>query len=91
MDNASYHKSYAALAALSLFQDRIQVIWLPKYCPYLNPIERFWLQLKNRASVNQLHLELETLDTAILQAIDNQNTLEHPDRLELTDHFQLIA
>ena len=91
LDNASYHKSYAALAALSLFQDRLQVIWLPKYCPYLNPIERFWLQLKNRASANQLHLHLEALGTIISQAVVNQNTPGHPDRLELTDHFQLVA
>jgi putative transposase len=91
LDNASYHKSYAALAALSLFQERLQVIWLPTYSPYLNPIERFWLQLKNQASANQLHLDLWTLDAAITQAVDNQNTPGHPSRLELKDHFQLVA
>ena len=91
LDNASYHKSYAALAALSLFQDRLQVIWLPKYSPYLNPIERFWLQLKNHASANQLHLNPDRLEAAIRRAVTNQNTPGHPDRLELTDHFQLVA
>ena len=91
LDNASYHKSYAALAALSLFQERLQVILLPQYSPYLNPIERFWLQLKNRASANQLHIDLSTLDTAIAQTVDNQNTPGHPDRLELQDHFQMIV
>ena len=91
LDNASYHRSYAALAALSLFQERLQVIWLPKYSPYLNPIERFWLQLKNLASANQLHFDLETLDAAITQVVDKQNTPGHPDRLELADHFQLVA
>lgn len=91
LDNASYHKSYAVLAALSLLQDRLQVIWLPKYCPYLNPIERFWLQLKNRASANQLHRNPEVLDLAISRVVANQNTLGHPDRLEMTDHLQLVA
>lgn len=91
LDNASYHKSYAALAALSLFQDRLQVIWLPKYSPYLNPIERFWLQLKNQASVNQLHLDLRSLDATITQAVDNQNTPGHPARLNFRDHFRMIA
>lgn len=32
MDNVSYHKSAAALAALSLFEHRLLVIWLPPYC-----------------------------------------------------------
>ena len=91
LDNASYHKSHAALAALSLFEERLQVIWLPKYCPYLNPIERFWLQLKNLASANQLQLDLGMLDSAITQAVYNQNTPGHSDRLDLEDHFQLLA
>jgi transposase len=91
LDNASYHKSHAALAALTLFQERLQVIWLPKYCPYLNPIERFWLQLKNRASANQLHHSPDKLDIAIGQAIKNQNTPGHVDRLDLRDHFRLTA
>ncbi|MBK8783369.1 MAG: transposase [Anaerolineales bacterium] len=42
MDNVSYHKSSAALAALSLFEHRLLVIWLPPYCPELNLIERYW-------------------------------------------------
>ena len=91
LDNASYHKSHGALAALSLFEERLQVIWLPKYCPYLNPIERFWLQLKNRLSANQLHLDVWTLDAASTQALDNQNTPGHPSRLDWKDHFQLVA
>jgi len=41
MDNASYHKSASALAALSLFEDRVIVIWLPPYCSDLNQIECF--------------------------------------------------
>ena len=41
MDNAAYHKSASALAALSLFEHRVPVIWLPPYCSELNPIELF--------------------------------------------------
>jgi len=41
MDNAAYHKSAPSLAALSLFEHRVLVIWLPTYCSELNPIERF--------------------------------------------------
>jgi len=43
MDNASYHKSAPALAALSLFEHRVMVIWLPTYCSDLNPIEVVFL------------------------------------------------
>jgi hypothetical protein len=54
MDNASYHKSASALAALSLFEHRVLVIWLPTYCSDLNPIERFWRYLKDLACANKL-------------------------------------
>lgn len=54
MDNATYHKSASALAALSLFEHRVRVIWLPPYCSDLNPIERFWRHLKDLACANKL-------------------------------------
>ncbi|MEO0562966.1 MAG: IS630 family transposase, partial [Chloroflexota bacterium] len=52
MDNASYHHSRTAQAALSLFEERIWVFWLPKYSRFLNPIERFWLHFKQLAVAN---------------------------------------
>ena len=36
MDNAAYHKSAPSRAALSLFEHRVLVIWLPTYCSELN-------------------------------------------------------
>jgi hypothetical protein len=41
MDNAAYYKSTSALAALSLFEHRAIIIWLPPYCSELSPIELF--------------------------------------------------
>jgi len=91
MDNASYHRSYASLAALSLFEERLHVVWLPKYCPFLNAIERFWLQLKTLAAANRLHRDMDELLEAIDETICNQNQLEHPDRLDFAQHFPLSA
>lgn len=65
MDNASYHKSAPAQAALSLFEHRILVVWLPVYCSDLNPIERFWRHLKDLACSNKLQDDiLEVLKSA---------------------------
>jgi transposase len=79
LDNASYHRSQASLAALSLCEERLRVVWLPKYCPFLNPIERFWLHLKSLAAANPLHLDLEHLIHAI--AHQQQNQSDFPQRL----------
>lgn len=91
MDNASYHHSKTVRAALSLYQDRLLVIWLPKYSPFLNPIERFWLHFKQLAVANRLHRSLHTLQLSVDEVMQQQNTLRHPNRLRLLDKFRLLA
>lgn len=53
MDNASYHKSTPALVALSLFEHRVLIVWLPTYCSDLNTVECFWRYQKDLACVNK--------------------------------------
>ena len=73
MDNASYHKSASALAALSLFEHRILVIWLPTYCSDLNQIERFWRHLKDLACVNKLHDKIDIVVNVAERILREQN------------------
>jgi transposase len=91
MDNASYHHSKTTQAALSLYEDRLLVIWLPKYSPFLNPIERFWLHFKQLAVANRLHRSLAALQLSVDEVMQQQNTLHHPNRLRLLDQFRLVA
>jgi hypothetical protein len=67
------------------------VVWLPKYCPFLNVIERFWLQVKTLAAANRLQGDMDELIHAIDETIDNQNQPDHPDRLDFAQHFRLTA
>ncbi len=73
MDNATYHKSAPALAALSLFDHRVQVIWLPPYCSDLNPIELFWRYLKDHACANKLQDNIDEVVKAAEKLMTNQN------------------
>ena len=73
MDNASYHKSASVLAALSLFEHRVMVIWLPPYCSDLNPIERFWRHLKDVACANKLEINIESVQAAVVKVLNEQN------------------
>jgi transposase len=91
MDNASYHRSQASRAALSLFEERLYVVWLPPYCPFLNAIERFWLQLKTLAAANCLHRAMDDLIQAVELVIHSQNQSDHPDRLDFAQNFRLTA
>jgi hypothetical protein len=73
MDNASYHKSAPALAALSLFEHRVMVIWLPTYCSDLNPIERFWRHLKDLACANKLQKGIDDVMCSVNTILNEQN------------------
>ena len=73
MDNASYHKSAAALAALSLFEHRVMFVWLPPYCSDLNPIERFWRHLKDLACANKLQDHIDTVVKSAEKILNEQN------------------
>lgn len=73
LDNASYHKSAASLAALSLFEHRVMVVWLPPYCSDLNPIERFWRHLKDLACANKLENNIEDVAKAVENVMNEQN------------------
>lgn len=89
MDNASSHRAAAAQAALSLYADRILVLWLPKYSPFLNPIERFWLHLKQFVVANRLHRSLDDVRFSLETFMETQqNRWFHPDRLYFIEHLR---
>ena len=61
LDNAPCHVSQK----LQL-PDNVMLLFLPAYCPELNPIERLWLDLKTKLSasldrIDQLRDEMDTL------------------------------
>jgi putative transposase len=83
MDNATYHKSAPARAALSLFEHRIMIVWLPPYCSDLNPIERFWRHLKDLACANKLYDDI----MGVLKSVED--ILMHQNRLDASSRFLL--
>jgi len=84
MDNAAYHKSAPSLAALSLFEHRVLVIWLPTYCSELNPIERYWRHLKDRACANKLQGSIVEVVKTAENTMWDQNSIEAPSRYHVS-------
>lgn len=52
------------------------VVWLPPYCSDLNPIERFWRHLKDRACANKLQDTIEAVMCSAEQTLIEQNQSE---------------
>lgn len=88
LDNVAYHHSANVMALLSLLQPRVQVIWLPTYSPDMNPIERFWLHLKNAVYANRLFASLAHLLEHIQVWLSFQNLLYHPNRFSFSKSFR---
>jgi putative transposase len=84
LDRASYHRSAAAQAALSLFEHRALILWLPAYCTELNPIERFWRHLKDQACANQLWCSLMEVIEAVETVLHQQNDPFNENRFGLS-------
>jgi transposase len=55
-DNARFHKTQAVRHWLDMNQDRIEIFWLPPYCPSLNLIERLWGHLRRTVLANDIDL-----------------------------------
>ena len=83
LDNASFHKSEEALAALSLFEDRLLLLWLPPRSPKLNLIERFWRHLKDLVTANSLYASLADLILELDRFLLIQNSPDHHLRFQL--------
>lgn len=87
MDNASFHHSYALKAALSLYEHRVIILWLPPYSPDLNPIERFWKHLKANACSNYLYSSVADLLHSVHTFIQCHNQPNHDLRLSFSKNF----
>jgi transposase len=73
MDITGWHKS----RGLKIPQN-ITIIYLPPYCPELNPVERLWLYMKQNTIKNHICATIEELENAVCTFIKNfqKNTIK---------------
>jgi transposase len=61
-----HHSSHTAAASLRLARELgIELVWLPKQCPNLNPVEHLWRELKGRLAANR---QFETIEEELREA-----------------------
>jgi transposase len=73
-DNAKFHgDGWAVWEFLALHGERVQLHFLPKYAPDLNPIERVWWRLHEAITRNhQCHTVEELVDLALAWLTDRK-------------------
>lgn len=65
LDNASFHKSKESQKLIE--SAGCKILFLPPYSPDLNPIEKYWANMKKK--VRELLKKVETLTEALDEAI----------------------
>ena len=70
-DNAPFHTSQAVRAWLAE-HPRIRLVFLPKYSPELNPIERIWWHLRDEITRNHQHPTITALIAATLRWLQHR-------------------
>jgi transposase len=87
LDNAAFHHSAAVQAALTCFEHRVLLLWLPPYSPDLNPIERFWKHLKATVCANHLYASIDQLRQNVRDFITCHNQFDPDLHLSFSKHF----
>lgn len=77
-DNGSFHHTKAVGTFLEANKDRLEVKWLPPYCPDLNDIERTWRRLKASHASNFLYNSLDDLVANVDRGIQELNRVVLP-------------
>lgn len=72
-DNGRFHTTRAVQAWLAANQDKIEIFWLPPYCPSLNLIERLWGHLKRTVLANVLFETIDDLVAAFVAGVGRIN------------------
>ncbi|MCL5958674.1 MAG: IS630 family transposase [Chloroflexi bacterium] len=60
VDNYSSHTAGAVSEWLEA-HSRLKLLYLPKYCSHLNPVEQIWLRMKNKIAANRLYGSMQLL------------------------------
>lgn len=73
-DNGSFHHTQKVDTYVNEHRDRLEIKWLPPYCPDLNDIERTWRRLKASHASNFLFNSLDGLVENVRQGIAELNS-----------------
>ncbi|MFP3026984.1 MAG: transposase, partial [Wolbachia sp.] len=85
-----YHKSISYLIRIIMrraIPKNIDIIYLPPYSPDINPVERFWLYIKQNILRNKIYDTIALLESALCKFI---TSLSHSTIKKLCNAAYLI-
>ena len=74
-DNASTHEDNEIEAVVRGAAGRLVLLYLPTYCPWLNPIEMLWRHFRREVTHCELYETVKELISATLNFFDRYNNI----------------
>ena len=91
LDNASYHHAKLVQEWLSRAGCRIELHFIPPYCPHLNPIERLWGLMHRNVTHNKCYATCAQFADATLSFLREKVPRNWADLCDsVTDNFRVI-
>ena len=91
LDNASYHHAKLVREWLSRPGCRIELHFIPPYCPHLNPIERLWGLMHRNVTHNKCYATCAQFADATLSFLREKVPRNWADLCDsVTDNFRVI-
>ena len=75
LDNFIIHKSKKTKAAIDKLGSKVELHFLPPYCPQYNPIERVWWDVHAHVTRNHRHPNIEDLMDAVQRYVQDYDEL----------------
>jgi transposase len=92
VDNARYHHAKLVQAWLARPGCRIELHFIPTYCPHLDPIERLWGLMHKRVTHNQCHETFADFKAAVLTFLREEVPRKWDTYCDkVTDNFRIIS
>jgi len=90
-DHASYHVSNVVKEWLGQAGRRVELRFIPVYCPHLNPIERLWGVMHKHVTHNRCYASQRAFAHAVLTFLRDTVPREFRRfRDQITDNFKLV-
>jgi transposase len=91
-DNARYHHAKLVQAWLTRPGCRIELHFIPTYCPHLDPIERLWGLMHKQITHNRCYATFAEFKAAILTFLREEVPRKwHIYCDQVTDNFRVIS
>ena len=67
IDRAPWHRAKKVKKYLNKYLREIKIIWFPRGCPEMNPVEECWGQAKIEVNGGRVHESFETMEKELMR------------------------